>query len=266
MFRDGILDADDEVALIYERDTYRNLSSRSSTFAPRSTWRPLPMSSTNQEKEDLLLRMKSLYFPDRSHHALHAMSPRLRDYFQASLPPISSTTTLSKCCVQSAPESPVRSNLYRSPDGLHTASFCAHSRLAEASLPRILIRDSDVSEEKHGMLSPCLPIRRQVRKRNRPSCFCTIPRLIQRPSPVPFVDFVVKNGSNSRFALSGEMPTPVSEMKTLTPAGRPRQPGVSVSRTLIRPPSGIAWIALLTRFMNTCFNSDGKPCTVPWLE
>lgn len=81
MFRDGILDADDEVALIYERDTYRKLSE------PLVNLRAaLDMAATagvidEQEKNDLLLKMKSLYFPERSHHALQAMSPRLRDYF-----------------------------------------------------------------------------------------------------------------------------------------------------------------------------------------
>src|SRR5215469_8224969 len=89
MFRDGILDADDEVALIYERDTYRNLST------PLVNLRAaLDMAAANgvideQEKTDLLLKMKSRYFPDRSHHALQSLCPKLRDYFRtASLPDI----------------------------------------------------------------------------------------------------------------------------------------------------------------------------------
>jgi hypothetical protein len=36
----------------------------------------------DQEKNDLLSKMRSLYFPQRSHRALMAMSPRFRDYFR----------------------------------------------------------------------------------------------------------------------------------------------------------------------------------------
>lgn len=87
MFRDGVLDSDDEVALVYERDTYRKLSE------PLVNLRAsLQMAADHgvideQEKNDLTLRMKSFYFPDRSHRALHAMCPRLRDYFASTPPP-----------------------------------------------------------------------------------------------------------------------------------------------------------------------------------
>jgi hypothetical protein len=37
-----------------------------------------------REKNDLLLKMKSCYFPERSHQALQAVSPRLRDYFKTT--------------------------------------------------------------------------------------------------------------------------------------------------------------------------------------
>jgi hypothetical protein len=84
MFRDGILDADDEVALIYERDTYRKLSEPLVNIRAA-----LDMAATagvidEREKNDLLLKMKSCYFPERSHQALQAMSPRLRDYFKTT--------------------------------------------------------------------------------------------------------------------------------------------------------------------------------------
>lgn len=87
MFRDGILDADDEVALVYERDTYRNLSTPLVNLRAALDMATAADVIDTQEKEDLLLRIKSLYFPDRSHQALYAMSPRLRDYFRSVAPP-----------------------------------------------------------------------------------------------------------------------------------------------------------------------------------
>ena len=82
MFRDGILDADDEVALIYERDTYRKLSEPLVNLRAALDMAAATGVIDEHEKNDLLLKMKSLYFPERSHHALRAISPRLRDYFK----------------------------------------------------------------------------------------------------------------------------------------------------------------------------------------
>ncbi len=87
MFRDGILDADDEVALVYERDTFRNLSTPLVNLRAALDMAAAADVIDNQGKEDLLLRIKSLYFPERSHQALYAMSPRLRDYFACVAPP-----------------------------------------------------------------------------------------------------------------------------------------------------------------------------------
>jgi TfuA protein len=84
MFRDGILDADDEVALIYERDTYRKLSEPLVNIRAALDLAVSAAVIDEQEKNDLLLKMKSLYFPERSHHALQSMSPRLRDYFKTT--------------------------------------------------------------------------------------------------------------------------------------------------------------------------------------
>ena len=87
MFRDGILDADDEVALVYERDTFRNLSTPLVNLRAALHMATAANVIDEQEKNDLLLRIKSLYFPSRSHQALYAMSPRLRDYFKGVAPP-----------------------------------------------------------------------------------------------------------------------------------------------------------------------------------
>jgi hypothetical protein len=82
MFRDGILDADDEVALIYEPDTYRKLSEPLVNLRAALDMALAAGAIDEPEKSDLLLKMQSLYFPERSHQALRAMSPRLRDYFK----------------------------------------------------------------------------------------------------------------------------------------------------------------------------------------
>lgn len=84
MFRDGILDADDEVALIYERDTYRKLSEPLVNIRAALDTAAAAGVIDEQEKNNLLFRMKSLYFPERSHHALQAISPRLRDFFKTN--------------------------------------------------------------------------------------------------------------------------------------------------------------------------------------
>ena len=82
MYRDGILDADDEVALIYERDTFRKLSEPLVNLRAALDMAAAAGVIDEREKNDLLLKMKSLYFPERSHQALQAMSPSLRDYFK----------------------------------------------------------------------------------------------------------------------------------------------------------------------------------------
>ena len=84
MFRDGVLDADDEVALIYERDTYRNLSTPLVNLRAALDMAAAASVIGEQGKNDLLLKMRSLYFPERSHQALQALSPALRDYFKTT--------------------------------------------------------------------------------------------------------------------------------------------------------------------------------------
>lgn len=84
MYRDGILDADDEVALVYERDTYRNLSTPLVNLRAALDMALAARIINTEEKADLLLKMRSLYFPDRSHHALQALCPKLREYFRTT--------------------------------------------------------------------------------------------------------------------------------------------------------------------------------------
>jgi hypothetical protein len=84
MYRDGILDADDEVALIYEPDTYRKLSEPLVNLRAALDMAAAARVIDEQEKIELLSRMQSLYFPERSHRALQAQSPRLREYFKTT--------------------------------------------------------------------------------------------------------------------------------------------------------------------------------------
>ena len=87
MYRDGILDADDEVALVYERDTYRKLSEPLVNLRAALSLATTANIITAQENADLALRMKSLYFPDRSLRALYALCPALRDFFATTPAP-----------------------------------------------------------------------------------------------------------------------------------------------------------------------------------
>jgi TfuA protein len=77
MFRDGVLDEDDEVALFYDAETFRSLS------VPLVNIRfVLEMARAEgvidfAEKQELLSRMKALYFPDRTYAALKSFCPAL---------------------------------------------------------------------------------------------------------------------------------------------------------------------------------------------
>lgn len=87
MFRDGILDADDEVALTYERGTYRKLSDPLVNLRAALELALTNGIITEQQHRELLLEMKSRYFPDRSHRALQTLCPALRAYFATTPPP-----------------------------------------------------------------------------------------------------------------------------------------------------------------------------------
>src|SRR5207302_4782139 len=70
-----------------------------------------------------------------------------------------------------------------------------------------------------------------------PPCAWTIPRLTERPSPVPFTaGFVVKNGSKIRARLASGMPVPVSANSILIASSC----GAAVTVTVRVPPCGIA--------------------------
>ena len=87
MFRDGVLDGDDEVALAYDRESYAHYSEPLVNIR-----RGLEMAEAagiieERERNDLVEQMKVLYFPDRSYSALAKLCPRLRDFFARCPPP-----------------------------------------------------------------------------------------------------------------------------------------------------------------------------------
>lgn len=82
MFRDGVLDGDDEVALVYERESYRCLSEPLVNLRYALTMASAAGVIDAGQCEDLIGRMKSTYFPDRSYRALERLCPALAGYFK----------------------------------------------------------------------------------------------------------------------------------------------------------------------------------------
>ena len=89
MFRDGVLDGDDEVALVYEPETYRKLSEPLVNLRCALAMAAEAKIIDEQEKDRLVLQMKSYYFPERSLTALQLLCPALAGYFRvAGLPDV----------------------------------------------------------------------------------------------------------------------------------------------------------------------------------
>ncbi|GBE34454.1 hypothetical protein BMS3Bbin06_00979 [bacterium BMS3Bbin06] len=97
----------------------------------------------------------------------------------------------------------------------------------------------------------------------KPPCCFTIPYTVGSPSPVPLpTSFVVKKGSKTRDFTSSSIPSPVSEMErqvnlpflfiqgwALRYSSSKTESNVSI---IISPPSGIASLAFVMRFIITC--------------
>jgi len=82
MYRDGILDADDEVAQLYTPDTFVSCSEPlvNIRFALDSATRAGIISS--YRADELVRRLKSLYFPDRSYRLVSQLCPELTSFLQ----------------------------------------------------------------------------------------------------------------------------------------------------------------------------------------
>jgi hypothetical protein len=87
MFRDGILDGDDEVALVYEPETYRKLSEPLVNLRCALAMAVEAKIISEQERECLVSQIKSYYFPERSHKALQRLCPPLASYFRDAVLP-----------------------------------------------------------------------------------------------------------------------------------------------------------------------------------
>jgi hypothetical protein len=82
MFRDGVLDGDDEVALVYDRNSYRHFSEPLVNLRRTLELALAEHVIDREQMESLVLQMKRLYFPDRSYRALQALCPQLGDFFR----------------------------------------------------------------------------------------------------------------------------------------------------------------------------------------
>jgi hypothetical protein len=87
MFRDHVLDGDDEVAVIYEPGSYRQLSDSLVNIRHVLEIALAKRAIDEVEKAHLLQQMKSLYFPDRSYRTLERLSRSVADCFRDSAIP-----------------------------------------------------------------------------------------------------------------------------------------------------------------------------------
>ncbi len=87
MFRDGILDADDEVAVAYERGTYRALSDPMVNLREGLTLAHDAGVISENQRDELISVMKARYFPHRSWRALEHLCPSLRKFSETHLLP-----------------------------------------------------------------------------------------------------------------------------------------------------------------------------------
>jgi len=87
MFRDGVLDSDDEVALVYDPHSYRKLSEPLVNIRRALETASEAKAIDKIEMHRLLLQMKSLYFPDRSYEALQSLCPSLAEFLHRSVMP-----------------------------------------------------------------------------------------------------------------------------------------------------------------------------------
>ncbi len=81
MFRDGVLDGDDEVALVYDPETYRKLSEPLVNLRAALQGAVAAGVLDAADAERLTAKLKSMYFPDRSYNALQQLCPALTPYF-----------------------------------------------------------------------------------------------------------------------------------------------------------------------------------------
>lgn len=84
MYRDGVLDADDEVALTYDPVTFKTLSDPLVNL--RQALQLAVKAEVIRENDggDLVRQLRAMYFPHRSYGALQALCPALIPFFRDS--------------------------------------------------------------------------------------------------------------------------------------------------------------------------------------
>lgn len=87
MFKDGILDGDDEVAVVYDPCSYRQLSEPLVNIRYALQMAVAERAINEVERNYLLQQAKSLYFPERSYKALQSLSASFGEFFRGSVMP-----------------------------------------------------------------------------------------------------------------------------------------------------------------------------------
>jgi TfuA protein len=87
MFRDGVLEGDDEVALVYDPQSYRPLSEPLVNIRRLLEIALAAEIIDEPERDRLLSQMKSLYFPERSYGVLQSLCPPLSNLLKGSVAP-----------------------------------------------------------------------------------------------------------------------------------------------------------------------------------
>lgn len=85
-FRDGVIDADDEVALVYDPETCRALSEPLVNIRAALCEAVQQGIISSSQAGELIEKLRQVWFPDRSYHLVAQLCPALR-HFLAGNPP-----------------------------------------------------------------------------------------------------------------------------------------------------------------------------------
>jgi hypothetical protein len=94
MYHDGTIDGDDEVALIYDSETYRNLSVPLVNIRQALDLAECEGVVTKETASEILSELKSLYFPQRSYQRVVAQAPCLEAFLHERKPDLKRDDTL----------------------------------------------------------------------------------------------------------------------------------------------------------------------------
>jgi hypothetical protein len=86
LYRDGLIDGDDEVALIYDPDTYRSLSEPLVNIRFALKTAVLEGLIDSSKADEIVKEIKNIYFPSRSYRAVSERCPGLRDFLYQRRP------------------------------------------------------------------------------------------------------------------------------------------------------------------------------------